>query len=57
MAWLVSLMSFGLVAVWSTARYQAKLPEQVADLIKPLSNQTFQILTRESIVGSIFTQV
>lgn len=38
-------------------RYLAKLPEQVADLIKPLDNQTFKILTRESIVGSIFTQV
>lgn len=50
-------MSFGLVAVWSTAHYQAKLPEQVADLIKTLGNQTFQILTKESIVGGIFTQV
>lgn len=57
-AWLVSLMSFGTrLAVWSTARYQAKLPEQVADLFKPLGNQTFQILTKESIVRSIFTQV
>lgn len=34
-------------------RYQAKLPEQVANLIKPLSNQTFKILTREGIIGNM----